>query len=71
MLQLLKRRSPKTVCPSEVARAVDADRWRALMEPSRQAARRLVAKGQAEILQGGARVDPSHAKGPIRVRLVG
>lgn len=44
------------------------DAWRALMEPARRAARRLVAAGEVEITQGGRVVDPSTAKGPIRVR---
>lgn len=58
-----------TICPSEAARAVDDD-WRELMEPARAAARRLVAGGVVEITQGGRVVDPSTAKGPIRIRLV-
>ncbi|MFB9378201.1 DUF3253 domain-containing protein [Kineococcus gynurae] len=64
------RGTNKTVCPSEVARAVGGDDWRDLMEPARAAARRLVASGRAEITQGGKVVDPSTAKGPIRVRRV-
>jgi hypothetical protein len=40
------------------------------MEPTRAAARRLVAIGEAEITQGGHVVDPSTAKGPIRIRPV-
>ena len=40
------------------------------MEPARRAARRLVARGEAEITQGGRPVDPSTAKGPIRVRRI-
>lgn len=44
--------------------------WRELMEPARRAARRLVAGGQVQILQRGAVVDPSTAKGPIRIRRV-
>lgn len=77
VLRLLDDRAAgATVCPSEAARAVaasssspsDAD-WRALMEPARAAARRLVARGEVEITQGGHVVaDPSHAKGPIRIR---
>ena len=62
------RGAAKTVCPSEVARAVGGEDWRALVEPARAAARRLVAAGEAEITQGGKVVDPSTAKGPIRVR---
>jgi hypothetical protein len=56
-----------SICPSEAARAVATD-WRRLMEPARRAARRLVARGVAEITQGGRVVDPSTAKGPIRIR---
>jgi hypothetical protein len=56
-----------SICPSEAARAVAVD-WRPLMEPARRAARRLVAAGTAEITQSGHVVDPSTAKGPIRIR---
>ena len=42
--------------------------WEGLMEPARMAARRLVAAGVAQITQGGQVIDPSHVKGPIRVR---
>ena len=42
--------------------------WRPLMEPARRAARRLVAAGTLEITQGGRAVDPSTARGPIRLR---
>ena len=37
-------------------------------EPVREAARRLVARGEVDIVQGGHVVDPSTAKGPIRLR---
>ena len=59
-----------TICPSEAARAVGGDDWRDLMEPARAAARRLVARGEVEITQGGRVMDGSTAKGPIRVRRV-
>ncbi|ARF76848.1 S-adenosylmethionine tRNA ribosyltransferase [Kitasatospora albolonga] len=72
ILELLDRRGPTaTICPSDAARAVhggDGDGWRALMEPARRAARRLVAAGEVEITQGGRPVDPAEARGPIRVR---
>ena len=69
VLDLLSRRAATaTICPSEAARAVGGDDWRALMEPARAAARRLVARGLVEITQGGRVVDPSTAKGPLRVR---
>jgi Protein of unknown function (DUF3253)/Uncharacterized protein conserved in bacteria (DUF2256) len=63
-----ERAGGATICPSEAARAVGADAWRSLMEPARAAARRLVAAGQVDITQGGRVVDPSTAKGPIRIR---
>lgn len=68
MLALLGQRAASaTICPSEAARAV-ADDWEPLMERARMAARRLVAAGTAVITQRGVVVDPSTAKGPIRVR---
>ena len=69
LLELLgKRARGASVCPSEAARAVGGADWQPLMEPARQAARRLVARGEVEITQGGRVVDGSTAKGPIRVR---
>ena len=65
---LADRPRDATICPSEAARLVDPEGWRTLMEPARRAARRMVAEGTLEILQEGRVVDPSHAKGPIRLR---
>ena len=65
---LAERPRDATICPSEAARRVDPEGWRILMEPARRAARRMVAEGTLEILQEGRVVDPSHAKGPIRLR---
>ncbi len=68
---LLERaKAGSSVCPSQAARAVAPDDWRPLMQASRSAARRLVTAGVAEITQGGSVVDPSTARGPIRVRPV-
>jgi hypothetical protein len=70
ILELLDRRAAgATICPSEAARALGGE-WQTRMEPARAAARRLVAAGRVEITQGGRVVDPSTAKGPIRIRLV-
>jgi hypothetical protein len=65
---LAQRGAGKTICPSEAARHVDAIGWEKLMEPARAAARRLVASGSIVITQHGSIVDPSRAKGPIRLR---
>lgn len=60
-----------SICPSEAARSVDGEGWRDLMEPARSAARRLAATGEVEVTQAGRVVDPSSAKGPIRIRRAG
>ena len=64
-----ERAGDASICPSEAARRVDAEGWRDLMEPARMAARRLTAAGRVEITQKGRVVDPSAARGPVRVRL--
>lgn len=72
ILQLLDARAAAaTICPSEAARAVFPDDWRGRMEAARQAARRLVAAGRIVMTQGGRVVDPSGAKGPVRLRKTG
>lgn len=71
ILELLGQAQGGTsICPNEAARQIQPDAWSELREPSRAAARRLVARGQAQIVQRGRIVDPSSARGPIRVRLV-
>jgi Protein of unknown function (DUF3253)/Uncharacterized protein conserved in bacteria (DUF2256) len=62
------RAANATICPSEAARVVGGeDDWRELMQPARDAARRLQAQGLVVITQKGKAVDPSTAKGPIRI----
>lgn len=73
ILHLLEQRARNaSICPSEAVRALEAagdiSNWRDYMEPARRAARRLVVKNQLEITQQGRIVDPSTAKGPIRLR---
>jgi hypothetical protein len=43
--------------------------WEALVEPARNAARRLVTQNRIVITQHNHIVDPATAKGPIRLRL--
>jgi len=70
ILSLLEDRKPmSTICPSDAARAVGtADNWRSLMDPARDAARRLVGAGEVVITQGGEVVDLDTARGPVRIR---
>lgn len=62
------RAAGATICPSDVARSLGDETWRDLMEPVRQAARRLTEAGEVEITQRGEVVDQATAKGPIRIR---
>ena len=61
----LQRGRGKSLCPSEVARALDPD-WRPLM-----AEVRAVAAAMPEVMatRQGQEVDPLTARGPIRLRL--
>lgn len=81
ILDLLAQRGPgKTICPSEVARTLHRHPppgmerddghgagWRALMDPVREAAGRLVASGEIVATQRGETIDLSTVKGPIRL----
>lgn len=70
ILQLLKLRGRgKSICPSEVL-SFEFKQDKEKMEEARQAARRLVAQGKIVITQNSQVVDPSKAKGPIRLRLL-
>lgn len=62
----LQRGRDKSLCPSEVARALEPEDWQALMPEVRR-----VAAGMPEIMatQNGVEVDPVTARGPIRLRL--
>lgn len=74
-MDLLERRAATaSICPSDAARAVyegDDGGWRALMEPARRAAWRLVAVGKVEVTQAGRPVTQTEARGPIRIRRAG
>jgi len=77
---LHSRAPPKTICPSEVARALSSselrelgvDNWRDLMPDIRAVVWKLRDDGKVEILQKGvvlgADVQIADVKGPIRVR---
>jgi hypothetical protein len=70
---LQSRGRGKSICPSEAARSVAGESgtlWRDLMEPARRAGRRLAARGIIEFAQNGQAVDPSRARGPVRLRLL-
>lgn len=70
ILDLAQRRGMrKSLCPSEVARALDPADWRTLMPAVRQAATELADEGRIAVEQKGQTVNPHLATGPIRLRL--
>jgi len=71
ILGLLARRDPgRTICPSDAARELaGSGDFRPLMDPVRDVARELVARGELEVTQRGEVVDLDAARGPIRLRL--
>jgi hypothetical protein len=66
-----ERGAEKSICPSEVARALEPEEaaWRRLMGPVRAAAIRLAKEGRVEVLRKGKPVDPAEEiRGVIRLR---
>ncbi len=73
IMELLAERGPdKSICPSEAAKLVGGSTsrrdWEGLMEPAREAARRLARTGRIVLTQKDNIVDGA-ARGPIRLRL--
>lgn len=69
--QTAARGPAKSICPSEVARALaggDDGPWRPLMTPVREAAVALLKTGEIEILRKGKPVPPEQVRGVIRLR---
>lgn len=67
-----KRERGRTICPSEVARAVagsDPTAWSKLMPPVRRAAVKLMKEGRIVITRKGQPVDPDDFRGVYRLRL--
>ena len=71
LMKLVQQRGlHASACPSEIARALSPEDWRALMPQVRDAASRLAQQGKIEIAQGGKAVSSIGPwKGPIRLRL--
>ena len=69
--QTAERGPGKSICPSEVARALapEEEAWRRLMGPVRAAAIRLARDGRVQVLRKGKPVDPAaEIRGVIRLR---
>ena len=67
-MALTAQRGPaKSICPSEVARALRPD-WQPLLGEVRRVACRLAIAGRIDILHKGHVVAPATVKGVIRLR---
>lgn len=64
-----ERGESKSLCPSEVARALGGAQWRALMPAVRAVAFELQAAGEVRVTQKSQEVDAT-ARGAIRVQIV-
>ena len=71
LLALVHQRGPlSSACPSEVARLLSSNAWRALMPRVREVAGLLAQAGLLDVSQRGQSVSPHGPwQGPIRVRL--
>ena len=72
ILRQTSARGPaRSICPSEVARALaggDDGLWRPLMAPVRRAAAELARAGRVEIPRKGTPVPPEEMRGVVRLR---
>lgn len=64
------RGAEKSICPSEVARALWPDDWRGMMDSVREEAFRLRDEGRVRITQGGDDVAGNDVRGPIRIAVI-
>jgi hypothetical protein len=64
---LRERAAGATICPSEVARSLDAVGWRQHLSEVRAVAVELAEAGELVIMQRGRPVDGRRARGPIRI----
>jgi len=71
LLHLATERGPeKSLCPTDVARAVSAENWRPLLGAVRKVAADLARQGKIEILRKGKPINPDDMRGVIRLRAI-
>ena len=69
LLRIAAERGPeKSLCPTDVARAVSAEDWRPLLGAVRKVAADLARQGKIEILRKGKPINPDDMRGVIRLR---
>lgn len=66
---LLRRREGRSICPSDVARVVGGESWRARMPQVRAVAAAMARRGELVVTQKDERVDlDDGVTGPVRLR---
>ena len=69
MMLLKAENARKSISPTDVAKALDAEGWHSYLRPVRVAAAKLAKDGHIDILRKGKPVDPDEFKGVVRFRL--
>jgi hypothetical protein len=70
LAQTAARGPEKSICPSEVARALEPEEWQRLMPRIRREAALLAREGRIDVLRKGKPVDPEQEiRGVIRLRV--
>jgi hypothetical protein len=70
LAQTAARGAEKSICPSEVARALEPEDWQRLMPRIRREAALLAREGRIDVLRKGKPVDPEQEiRGVIRLRV--
>jgi len=64
---LSERGEGKSICPSEVARALGGDTWREVMDAVREVAATRAESGDLKVTRKGRTVDARNRGGPIRL----
>ena len=67
--KLSRRDAGKSICPSEVAKDLEPERWQRMMPRVRAIAVGLAREGRLVITKKGKPVDPDAFKGVIRLKL--
>lgn len=66
---LLRKRSGRSICPSDVARVVGGERWRTRMDAVRAVAAEMARRGDLVVTQKDEVVDlDAGVRGPVRLR---
>ncbi len=70
ILEMAKRRHPKTICPSEVLRWIYPHDWRAFMPEVQESMMWLFRNGKIQVTQAGKPAATNNLpRGPVRISI--